>query len=219
MYEAPMSPSTNVGQLFLTSRRRPFAAPEHDAVQGPKVWSRAMVVPRSAGQVGAVWGVLGVLAILLHAVSRLVPVAIDALAMPLSNLHHLGVLASLVLIGYSEGYRGFQRQFSPRVIARARYLAEHPSLARVAFAPLFCMGFFHATRRRLLTSWLVAFGIVCLVIAIRWAPQPWRGIVDLGVVVGLGWGAAAIAGFASSALAGRPLPVAADVPVRTPGAA
>ena len=178
-----------------------------------------MVLPRRAGQIGAVWGVLGVLAILLHAVSRLLPVALDALAMPLSNLHHLAVLASLVLMGYSEGYRGFQRQFSPRVIARARYLTDHPSPARVVFAPLFCMGFFHATRRRLVTSWLLAFGIVALVVAIRWAPQPWRGIVDLGVVVGLGWGSAAIAVFAWIALAGRPLPVPADVPVQAPGAA
>ena len=178
-----------------------------------------MALPRRAGQVGAVWGVFGVLAFLLHAVFRLLPVAIDALGMPLSNLHHLGVLASLVLLGYSEGYRGFQRQFSPRVVARAQYLAEHPSPARVVFAPLFCMGFFHATRRRLFTSWLLTFGIVCVVVVTRGAPQPWRGIVDLGVVVGLGWGAGAIAVFVWVALAGRPLPVPADVPVQASGAA
>ena len=164
------------------------------------------------GLVGAFWGVLGVIMILVNAIIRLAPVAIEALSMPLSGLHHLGIIGSLVFFGYAEGHRGFQKQFSPRVIARARYLAEHPTLLRVVLAPLFCMGFFHATRRRILTSWLVTIAIVGLVITVRMASQPWRGIVDLGVVVGLAWGAIAIVLFGGLAMAGRSMPVSADIP-------
>lgn len=168
--------------------------------------------PSRVGQVAAVWGVLGVVAILLNAVYGLLPIAIDALEMPLSSLHHLGIFGSLVFLGYSEGYRGFQQQFSPRVVARARYLAGHPAFLRVVFAPLFCMGFFHATRRRLLTTWILTLGIVGFVIVLRSTPQPWRGIVDLGVVVGLLWGAGSITFFAVCALTGRPPQIQADVP-------
>jgi hypothetical protein len=62
----------------------------------------------------------------------------------------------------------------------------------IVLAPLFCMGFFHATRQRMLTSWLVTSAIVALVIVVSHAPQPWRGIVDTGVVTGLGLGLASL---------------------------
>jgi hypothetical protein len=44
--------------------------------------------------------------------------------------------------------------------------------------------------------------------------QPWRGIVDAGVVVGLGIGTASIVWHAVRAMAGTPPPVGADLPDR-----
>jgi hypothetical protein len=54
------------------------------------------------------------------------------------------------------------------------------------------MGYFYATRKRMIVSWAVTSGIVLLILAVRLLPQPWRGIVDLGVVAGLTWGLVAI---------------------------
>ena len=55
-------------------------------------------------------------------------------------------------------------------------------------APVFCMGYIHATRKRKIVSWCVTLGIVMLVLLLRVTPQPWRGIVDAGVVTGLSLG-------------------------------
>jgi len=106
-------------------------------------------------------------------------------------------------MGYSEGYRGFQLGFSPRIAARALWLSRNPSLLRGLLAPAFCMGFFGATKRRTLTSWCVLAGIVGIVSLVRLLPQPWRGIVDFGVVVGLTWGLLAMLVFAWQAVSRR----------------
>jgi hypothetical protein len=47
------------------------------------------------------------------------------------------------------------------------------------------MGYFHAPKRRRVTSLSVTAGIIVLIILVRLLPQPWRGMVDAGVVVGL----------------------------------
>ena len=67
-------------------------------------------------------------------------------------------------------------------------------------APLFCMGFFHAQRRRLIISHSLTLGIIVLILLIKLLPQPWRGIVDAGVVVGLAWGLVALLIFAVQGL-------------------
>ena len=54
--------------------------------------------------------------------------------------------------------------------------------------------------------------IVLLVVAVRQLPQPWRGIVDLGVVVGLFAGALSIVFFAVQAVGGRLPEIAPDWP-------
>ena len=152
------------------------------------------------GRVGAWWGVLGVTLLIGWAVVRLAPVAADAWAMPWGMLEWGVALVWLVFMLVGEGYRGFQKGFAPRVAARARYLREHPTPLRVLLAPAFCMGFFHATRKRMIVSWAVTSGIVLLIIAVRFLPQPWRGIVDLGVVAGLCWGLVAIVAYGLHAL-------------------
>jgi NADH:ubiquinone oxidoreductase subunit K len=59
---------------------------------------------------------------------------------------------------------------------------------RAILAPLFCMGFFHITRRRQIVTFCLSIGIILLIQVVHHFAQPWRGIVDAGVVLGLTWG-------------------------------
>lgn len=157
------------------------------------------------GVVGATWGVIGVLALLLRAIFGLAPIAAEALLGPLTWLHGLALVGWVVFMAYTEGYRGFQLRFSPFVAARALEVAARPSPLRVALAPAFCMGLFDATRRRLLVSWGILLGVIALIAIVRLLDQPWRGIVDAGVVVGLSWGALSmLASVGRAVLTGHP---------------
>lgn len=168
--------------------------------------------PPFIGTLGAVWGLIGVFAFIGSAILRLLPIALSALEGPLAWWHVAFGVTWTVFMAYTEGYRGFQKAFSPRVIARARWLRSHPSVSRVLLAPAFCMGYFHATRKRLIVSWSITAMVVLIIIGVRLLPAPWRGLVDIGVIVGLSWGLAAIAGWGIAALRGRPLPCPPDVP-------
>lgn len=159
-------------------------------------------------------------ALLLFAVVRLVPLARAALEGPLGPLEWAGIAASLLFLGYVEGYKAFQKAFAPRVVVRGFYLAANPRPLWLLTAPLFCMCHVHARRGRLIASWAVTLGVVALVLIVGRVPQPWRGIIDLGVVVALGWGALAIVAMTARTFAGRPLSTPLDLPVAAaPGTA
>jgi hypothetical protein len=159
-----------------------------------------------------VWGIGGVVLFLAVAVARLIPVAIEALRMELSAIEWLSLAGSILSLGYFEGYRAFQRGFSPRTVARGFCIAADPRPLHVVLAPLHCMQLFHATRKRMIVSWGVLIGVTGLVVVVRMLDQPWRGIVDAGVVVGLSWGTVSMLVFWALALAGRPMPVPPDLP-------
>ena len=136
-------------------------------------------------QLGFFWGIAGVILLLSSAVMRLSPRIVELQNFSLGYQHWLLVLVFVPWMAWAEGYRGFHKAFSPRVVARANYLREggHPLLS--VLAPFFCMGYFHATRKRKIVSWTVTGGIVVLILLVRLTPQPWRGIIDAGVVLGL----------------------------------
>ena len=163
---------------------------------------------------GTVWGVFGFIFILSQAIYRLAPLAAEPLVDHLLDTWWKWALfvASIVFNGYAEGYKAFHRNAAPRVVARALYLTKNPRPLFIALAPLFCMGLFHATRKRLIVSWSVYAGIIALVIAVRQLSQPWRGMVDAGVVVGLAWGVISLLMYFVRAARGEPMPVSADVP-------
>ncbi len=151
--------------------------------------------------------------ILCQAVFRLAPLAWQPIADGnMETLHWVLYGCSILFNGYSEGYKAFQLQVAPRVVARAAHLAAHPKPLHVIFAPLFCMALFHASRKRLVISWLVYAGIIAIVIAVRQLSQPWRGIVDAGVVVGLSWGIVAIVATFIRVARGAPLSATAELP-------
>lgn len=142
----------------------------------------------------AIWGVLGVVLLLASGVYRVLPWALEPLHQPetMGTLHWLLYGGSVIFNGFMEGYRGFQLGVVPRVLARARHLSEHPNARDAWLAPLFCAGFYGMERRALIARYILLFGIIGVIVAMRFVPQPWRGIVDAGVVVGLGWGCIAL---------------------------
>lgn len=159
------------------------------------------------------WGVGGVMLLFGQAIFRLGQRAVEPLeAGGLSTLD-LGFYAlSLAFMGYAEGYRAFQLKYAPRVVKRALHLAAHPSPGYVLLAPFYCMGLIHASRRRLISSWAVLLGIVGLVLVVRLLAQPWRGMVDAGVVLGLTWGVVALLVWAIRGISGTPVPGEPDLP-------
>ena len=158
----------------------------------------------------ALWGIAGVIALLANAIYRLAPYALELVQRSLTAVELAALVVWVAFNAYSEGYRAFHRMFSPRVVARARTLAGAKPLF-VALAPLYCMGLFHATRRRLLISWSITVGVVGIVILVRSMAQPWRGIIDAGVVVGLTWGLVSLLVFAAHAFGPRGLDHPAEV--------
>ncbi len=149
------------------------------------IMERAM---RMIGICGALWGVVGVVALLSFAVLRLMGRVIDMFAYELRWYHWLTLILVVLFMAYTEGYRGFQGAFSPRVAARAKYVYHSPRLLHVLAAPVFCMGYFHIHRRRQTGVFLLTSFIVLILALMRFVDQPWKGIVDAGVVVGLTWG-------------------------------
>jgi hypothetical protein len=141
----------------------------------------------------ALWGVLGVVALVGKSLVVLTPVALEVLRPGALEAWQWGIL--LVWVGfmaYSEGWVGFHRKFSPRVVARAFGLSREPTALRVLLAAPYCLSLFDAPRRNLVTSWALVLTIAALVLGVRRVPQPWRGIVDAGVVVGLTIGLASL---------------------------
>ncbi len=140
-------------------------------------------------RLAAFWGAAGVVGICAFAIWRLTPYMIEALDHELSLLQWIALVANVLFMAWSEGYRGFQEKFSPRAAARALYLyrTATPWPTKV-LAPLFCFGYFQATRRAMLVAWVGTSGIIILVLLVNQLDQPWRGIIDAGVVVGLTWG-------------------------------
>jgi hypothetical protein len=164
------------------------------------------------------WGIGGVVALLVQAIVRISPMAAEPFTRgDLSATQWAAYLGFAVFMAWSEGYRGFQRAFSPRVVARAFALGRHPRPLHVLLAPAYCMALLHAPRRRLIVSWTLLTMIVLLVIGVRSLPYPWRAIVDGGVVVGLGWGLLSILTiWVGAATGGRPLRASPELPVPSP---
>ena len=164
---------------------------------------------------GYIWGVGGVLALLVFAIYRLAPMAFALQDAALGLVHWPLLLFSVSYMAYAEGFKGFHLGFAPRVVKRALYLKKNPKLAHVVLAPLFCMGYIHATRRRQITSLGLTSLIIVLVVLVRLLPQPWRGILDAGVVTGLTIGCLSIMYFLLHA-GGRSecISISTDVPLK-----
>jgi hypothetical protein len=164
-------------------------------------------------RLGAIWGLTGVALLLSSAVYRLGLVAVDASAhYPLLAGRWLGPLLLALLLGLLKGRFVFQRGFAPRIAARARALRHHDHRLHQLLAPLFCMTYFHTGKKRQRVSIGVSSGVVLLIILVRQLEQPLRGIIDLGVAVGLAWGVAAILYYGYQALTAAEFPYSPELP-------
>lgn len=143
-----------------------------------------------ARHLGALWGVSGFVLLIGFAVVRLFEVFEQSLNETWNPLHWGVLVAFVIFMAYSEGYKGFHRSYSPRLAARAFYLAQSGSPIELALAPFYCMSFFRAPKKRIIVSFALTIMIIALVTLFHYIPQPWRGILDAGVVVGLSIGLA-----------------------------
>ena len=144
----------------------------------------------------ALWGTFGVIALLGFSVIRLSQIAVTFFDYPAEIYHWLALVVWVLFMAYSEGYKGFQLAFAPRVAARLQWLMENPKPALVLLAPAFAMGFIYASRKRMLISYMIVAMVLLFILIAEMLPSPWRAIVDAGVVVGLFWGATATFVFA-----------------------
>ena len=140
------------------------------------------------GYVAAIWGLLGIGLLIGSAIVRLGSIGFEAFAYSLSGLHWAALAFSVAFMGFAEGYRGFQQAWSPRVAARILFLSQNVTPLRLVLAPLFCMGFFDIVKSRMIVTYCLTSVIVVMVLLVHQLEQPWRGIVDLGVITGLIWG-------------------------------
>lgn len=161
--------------------------------------------PTLPGTIAVAWGVGGFVLLMGFALWRLTPLAVESFAYDW-RWYHVAVFAlNLVFMAWTEGYRGFQQAFSPRLGARCHHLLTHATWPQALLAPLVVMNFTHSTRRRMITAWALTAGIIAVVLLYRQLPQPWRGILDAGVVLGLAWGLVATLSHVLRALRDGPL--------------
>ena len=166
------------------------------------------------GRIAALWGLGGVVGILGFAIYRLANKAMGAFPTDTWAWYHWVVaVVAVVFMAHSEGYKGFQKSFSPRTAARVRYLVTDNSWLRRLLAPVFCMGYFHATKRTRIVAFVLPVAIFLVVMLMELIPNPWRGIIDLGVVVGLSWGVISLILFSVKALMAKSFPHSPETPV------
>lgn len=147
-------------------------------------------MPGSLGRFAATWGAVGLCALLVYAIVRLSFVVADGWETAWQPRHVVIAVVNAVFMVWSEGYRGFQRRFSPRSAARVKWLRHHATPLRAVLAPLFVMGYFDSPRRRLFGVYGLTLGIAVAIVVIHALAQPWRAALDIGVVLGLTWGLA-----------------------------
>lgn len=145
-----------------------------------------------ARKIGAAWGVIGVVLLLVMAIIRLTPHATQAVQIGLEGWQWVLLALWCVFMVASEGYDGFQKRLAPRITERARVVRERGGWLEIILAPVYVFGYFRAPRRQLVTSYIVLGLIICAVVVVHQLPQPWRGMIDAGVVLGLGYGLMAI---------------------------
>ncbi len=150
--------------------------------------NKKTTVPKIVRTIGAIWGVTGVMLLLGSAVYRLLPFIIELFRDHIEMWQVAILIAWCAIMVYSEGYKAFGKQFSPRVVARAQYLSRTATWPRIILAPLFCVGYFGASRKRIIASTALTTGVVGLILVVHTIAQPWRGIIDSGVVLGLACG-------------------------------
>ena len=108
------------------------------------------------------------LALLIDALWRLIPYALEGV-MEHSLTGAMVCIGGLDSIyGLHEGYRGFQLRFRKGCGQEPIF---EPLRLGIRLAHRVAMGLFHATRRRMITTWILISGIIVLILLIRQLDQ------------------------------------------------
>mmetsp|Transcript_41732 Transcript_41732/g.75780 ORF Transcript_41732/g.75780 Transcript_41732/m.75780 type:complete len:211 (-) Transcript_41732:39-671(-) len=185
-------PPPAVPNLALGKAKAVVVVAAADEAAPPVAPRPAALCKTSKPSVAAVWGVVGVLALLANGLRRTLPAALVPFSAGLSPPAWAAYAATCMFFAYAEGYRGFQQRFSPLVVRRALLLDSRRPCLQQAFAPAFAMALIHTDGRRKALSYGLALGIVAIVALVKRLPYPQKSILDAGVVVGLGWGMCSI---------------------------
>lgn len=164
------------------------------------------------GILGALWGLVGFSTLLAYTIFRLTPIAVDTFSYDLHWYHWVVLVINTLFMAYFEGYRGFQKGFSPRVAARAKHIKNHPNILHALLGPLYCASYIYTSKRRKIATYSLTIGIIILIILVRQLDQPWRGIVDAGVVVGLTWGLVSLLIFSVLAFTSKDFDYSPELP-------
>lgn len=182
---------------------------------------------RFAASFGSLWGSFGVIYILTKAIFRVLPIALEPLgaeaSFALSPIQWSLYALSCLFFAYAEGYKGFHKKFAPLVVKRSFTLVigtrQGNNPINFLLAPLYSMGLWGATTKRLIVSWGVTTGVAMVVALVKRLPAAPRCILDAGVVVGLTIGSASILyHFVASLLTGKLPNVDACLPKPTAAA-
>ncbi|MFL2859727.1 MAG: hypothetical protein ACJ0BW_03170 [Pontiellaceae bacterium] len=140
------------------------------------------------GIVGYTWGFIVISYFILHGLSCVFTYAIELNINDLNWYELTSLIIIVILLTYSEGYKGFQKSFSPRTARRLNSIMLKPTIFRVIFSPLISMGFIESSRKLKYISYGITIMIITFIILIENLSNPWRAIIDFGVLIGLGWG-------------------------------
>jgi len=135
-----------------------------------------------------IYSIGGIIAIFSSAIFRLYPHVKEGFSYQFSTLNWIVMIAYLIIMIVGKGYFALYRSFVPRVINRSKILIAEGKLLDRLLAPLYCMGFFKAPIKRLIISYAMLSFIITFISSASRISQPWRGIIDLGVIVGLSIG-------------------------------
>ncbi len=135
-----------------------------------------------------IYSIGGVIAIFSSAIYRLYPHIHESYSFEFSTLNWIVLALYLLVMIVGKGYFALHRGFVPRVISRSELLIEQGSAFDRLLAPLYCMGFFKAPKKRMIISYTMLIFIISFIVSASKISQPWRGIIDMGVVVGLSLG-------------------------------
>ncbi len=163
-------------------------------------------LPRWARLAGLVWGLAGLAMLLLGAIWRLSIRVVEDVGGGLTGFQAVSLVVIVFFMGYSEGYRGFQKSFSPRAAVRALHLRDQAQPLEAIMAPFFLLNYMNASKRQKIAAYALTVLIVACIAVFSYLPPPWRGILDAGVVVGLAWGTVSLTASMFAALSSGSAP-------------
>lgn len=130
----------------------------------------------------------GIVVLFIEAAWRLAVRGVITIRAGLEPFEWLILIVLTIAFIHGEGVRALQRRWIPGVYRRIAALRDEKSVLYRLLAPLYAMSLIGATRSTLVRAWRGVVLIVAAVFIVRALPEPWRGIIDLGVASALAWG-------------------------------